>query len=265
MSRRHLRRFFYSSPLPEINQSFYLSAEESHHLANVVCLQEGEDCLVIDPFGNEVEAEVVLIENSKVNLKVKEAKLFSEPPLKNKLVLFQAIPKKAKFDWIIQKAQELGVFQLYPLISKRTIVRIEASKEKTKLDRWNKLAVEAAKQSGSREIVRLESPVFFEGLQKELKESHWVLLFHPSDQSEEMGEWCKAYSLSKAQAGKNSIPEKVSVFIGPEGGFTDQEVDQLEQIAHNVGSKFHKLHLGESILKSDTAFVSIVSVLKFLM
>ncbi len=265
MSKRHLRRFFYSFQLPEKNQSFCLSAEEAHHLANVVCLQEGEDCLVIDPLGTEVEAVVVAIDNShKVSLKVKEVCVFPESCPKDKLIVFQAIPKKAKFDWIVQKAQELGVFQLFPLMSKRTIVRIEPSKEKGKLERWHKLAIEAAKQSGAREIVRLEAPLDFNEIREKLKGASWVFLFHPSEKSEEIGEWCKSQSLQKTQGSENVASRQIAVFIGPEGGFSEEEVRALEKNAQDVGAHFKMLHLGETILKSDTAFVSIISVLKFL-
>ena len=147
---RSLKRFFTPQILSSSVRTVALGEEESHHLKKVLRLKEGDSCLVFDSAGNEWLGKVVK------NSGKKSAQVQLLEPTRNhnavecELVIAQAIPQRSKMDVIVEKAAELGIPTLIPMISERTVVRIKKEDEPKVLARWAKIVSGARKQSCSR-------------------------------------------------------------------------------------------------------------------
>ncbi len=245
---RKLRRFFSENPLPETGERVFLSVKETQHLRQIIRLKPGDSCLVLDGQGKEAEALIEgFLADGKTALRIQKRSL-TVTPSNLYLRIFQSLPQKGKMDTLIEKAQELGVQEIYPLETERTIVRMKAEGEKRAMDRWNKLAQEAAKQSGSRELIKIHETVDFQKAAGLLDKTQTTLLFHPDDDAVLFSTWIK----------RAGMPAVLNIFIGPEGGFSDDEAAKLAE----KGAR--KISLGETLLKVDTAFIGIVSTLRFL-
>ena len=161
--------------------------------------------------------------------------------------LVQAIPKGPKFDYIIQKSTELGVSAITPVISERCVVRLDRGQAVEKLKRWRKIALEAAQQSNRRDVPEIKTPVTFtEFLTSYGKVDLKILLWEGEKEQSIKG------ILKKAGEVKSIV-----IVIGPEGGFSENEV----KIAVEKG--FTSVSLGESILRTETAPIVILSIILY--
>lgn len=162
-----------------------------------------------------------------------------------RMILGQAIPKGDRFEWLIQKATELGVTEIHPLITQRTIVRPENSIKK--VQRWNEIAAAAAEQSESDQpsIILPPEPlnIFLNQAPDGLK-----LLLHERE---------GATSLKELLTNHNYYNYNITFIVGPEGGWTKQETELIEQAG------FHKVHLGSRILRSETAGLVLAAILQY--
>jgi len=158
-SPRRLRRFFSDLTLPPQGQEVQLSGNQTHHLAQVHRLGPGERCYILDGSGDMVEAVIIRFsEAGEAVLRVEATKKRSAPfPLK--LKMHAAIPQRCKFDALVEKAQELGVDELHPLETQRTVVKMKRESHPKVLNRWERIAREAAKQSYSLQLIKLFAPV----------------------------------------------------------------------------------------------------------
>jgi 16S rRNA (uracil1498-N3)-methyltransferase len=162
-----------------------------------------------------------------------------------RLILGQAIPKGDRFEWLIQKATELGVAEIHPLITERTIVRPENSSKK--VQRWNEIASAAAEQSESDQPCMILQPeplkIFlqrpFEGLK---------LILHERE---------GAVSLKEILKNKSYYNNSIVSLVGPEGGWTQEETTIIEQAG------FQKVHLGSRILRSETAGLVLAAIIQY--
>lgn len=258
-SKRQLRRFFSSEKIPEVSQTFCLSSAESRHLSHVIRLQPGDFCLVGDGTGAEAVSQIVAFrEDGHAELKVTEKETRSASSQTMPIRIFQAVPKQAKFDFLVQKAQELGLWELVPVISERTVVRIETGRKmEAKLERWQKIAVEAAKQSGNLQILRIASPCDFKEAIALIQPGERVAAFHPDGDKKTFTAWIGELR----QAGFAGI---LNLFIGPEGGFSEKEIDFLLEYCRSKGCPFDRVGLGETILKVDTAFTGALAAIRFM-
>ncbi len=162
-----------------------------------------------------------------------------------RLILGQAIPKGDRFEWLIQKATELGVAEIHPLITERTIVRPESSSKK--VQRWNEIASAAAEQSESDQPCVILQPaplkIFlqrpFEGLK---------LILHERE---------GAVSLKEILKSKSNYIGNITFIVGPEGGWTPEETATIELAG------FQKVHLGSRILRSETAGLVLAAIIQY--
>ena len=164
------------------------------------------------------------------------------------VILFACITKGARWDWTIEKATELGVTKIVPVISQRTIVRLSSEERAAKQSRWRKLAEEAARQCGSMWIPDISPAVDFNNaleLMNGLNCFAGIISNRVVRSLAEVASECKAAN----QSGE------FGVIIGPEGDFTDEEKDMLAKKAHSVS-------FGNSILRAETAAIYAISVLK---
>ena len=238
---------FYVEPEAVSENTVRITGGDVNHIKNVLRMRSGEEVVILDGSGMEYRCEIETI-NDDVLARVLEAKK-TEAELSVRLLLFQGLPKKDKMELIIQKAVELGVSEIIPVLTKRTVVKLEdKKKEQKKLERWQAIAEAAAKQSGRGIIPKVCEAVKFTEAVKQAEALEEALI--PYELAEGMDE---ARERIRGLHGKKTI----GIFIGPEGGFAEEE------IALAVKSGIHPITLGKRILRTETAGLCILSVIMF--
>ena len=166
----------------------------------------------------------------------------------SKLYLFQGLPKSDKMELIVQKAVELGVYQVIPVAMKRSVVRLDDKKAAKKADRWNSIAESAAKQAGRSRIPEVTMPLSYKEALKMAEELDVTLLPY---------ELAGGVKVTREVIRQIKSGQSVGIFIGPEGGFEPEEVDA----AVSMGAKV--ITLGRRILRTETAGLATLAVLMF--
>ncbi len=229
-----------------------LSSDKSHYLLNVMRSKKGDLISVIDGQGSAFQAEIQTIKNGIVSLDIiSEIILDTESPFN--LILCQGIIKGQKMDIIIQKATELGIKGIIPLITERVIV-----KETNKLKRWQKIAEESAEQCRRAFIPNIKEPIGIEKFLMQTKSEigqtqHGVIFW------EEGGKNIKDALKDVAYANDEKKDMPFYIVIGPEGGLTSEEVGLAEEVG------FVKTTLGKRLLKSETAAIVSIALIQFLL
>jgi 16S rRNA (uracil1498-N3)-methyltransferase len=236
-------RRFYAPEESFQDGKIVLNLEETRHLRDVLRLREGEIVQIFDGAGREFSCEIRQIQKNETILEILAEVSPSAPVSNLDLTLAAALLKGEKFDLVVQKAVELGVTKLSPLMTKRTDVKLKDSEKK--VERWRKIALEAAKQSGRADLMKIEPPQdFTEFIKNSALKPDGVenlLLF-----AERGGE-----SFSAINAGK-----KITAVIGSEGGWEDSEIET----AKNSG--FQIVTLKGRILRAETAAIAVAAILQ---
>ncbi len=227
------------------NDIITLSEEDSKHLAKVLRAQVGEIINICDGCGTEYKAEICEISSKSVKSKIIEKYLSKTEP-KVKVTIFQGLPKGQKIELIIQKCVEIGAFEFVPVETVRSVVKLNEDKGKGKEERWNKISMEAAKQSERGIVPKVYSPITFDKAIEIAK--NYDLAIIPYEKQEESD--LKLFL-------KDKSPEKIAIFIGPEGGFEEQEIKK----AIDCGIK--PVSLGKRILRTETAPLTALSVIMY--
>lgn len=232
-----------------------IDGSDVKHIRNVLRMKESEKMLISDGQGNDYVCEIEGFDIDGADTVTARilGEEFHGTELPTKIYLFQGLPKSDKMEWIVQKAVELGVYAVVPVVTKRTIVKLDDKKEANKLKRWNLIAESAAKQSRRSIIPKVTEVMSFQealGLAKDLS-----LNLIPYENFKDLK------STKEIVAGivdkEGNKPETIGIFIGPEGGFEESEVD----LAMGMGVK--PISLGRRILRTETAGLMILSVLMF--
>jgi len=236
-----LHRFFVDSSC--IKGDFVtLLDKDSNHIKNVLRLSKGEEIIVCDGNSTDYICEIYSMEK-EVLLKINTSyPTETEPPLK--ITLFQGLPKSDKLEYIIQKCVELGVSEIVPVQTKRSVVKIKDSSKKQ--ERWQKISDEACKQCIRGIIPKVHSPVLFKDMFKYIKEDSLSICAYENEKSNSLK------SLLKSNTSKN-----INIFIGPEGGIDEEEISILKE------NKFNIITLGPRILRTETAPLALVSALMY--
>lgn len=223
--------------------------DDVNHMKNVLRMRNGEAFTAADENGIFYRCEVESLEKQEVTAKILWKEQGSSE-LSSKIYLFQGLPKSDKMELIIQKAVELGAFEIIPVATKRAIVKLDAKKEASKRKRWQSIAEGAAKQSGRMLIPHIsEVKTFREALK----------------QAQELDINVIPYECARGIEGTREIFQSiqrgmsVGIFIGPEGGFEETEVEE----AKSVG--VHPVTLGKRILRTETAGLTTLSILMYLL
>lgn len=224
-----------------------ITGSDVNHIKNVLRMNIGEEISVSDGCGMDYFGKITSMDKDRVIVDI-ENSWASYVELSAKLTLFQGLPKADKMELIIQKAVELGTYAVVPVVTKRTIVKLDAKKEAKKLSRWQGIAESAAKQSGRGLIPEVAAPVSFKSALEMASAMDAVLI--PYEKAKGMDD-TRAYI--RGLKGKKHI----GIFIGPEGGFDESEV--AEAVA--CGAK--PVTLGKRILRTETAGLAALSVLMF--
>lgn len=248
------RRRFYAPPsafAPD-EKSLTLSAEETRHARDVLRLQSGHEIYVFDGAGREFQCVIESIERNSTQLSVVAEVEPVRPESTLNLTLAIALLKNEKFDLVIQKATELGVTRIVPLIAERADIRLRDRKD-ARVIRWQRIAHEAAKQSGRASVPEVAAPLTLHSLlivlaaqQEKSSDDVLRLLF-----SERCGR-----SLAEATGSMAGRPVKIVLMVGPEGGWTDREIE----LACESGCEI--VTLGGRILRAETAGITVVALLQ---
>jgi 16S rRNA (uracil1498-N3)-methyltransferase len=215
------------------------------HLRDSLRVEVGEEIVFADEQGARYRTEIT--QSSKQGLTGRILDTMHEPPRQvPAMILVQAILKGEKMDWVIQKATELGVNQIVPLQSRHTIVQMRPERVEAQTARWQRIALEAAQQSEQWRIPAVTAP-------QSLKE----FCAQPGDHATrlilaERREGISLRQLALPSQAENSI----ILFVGPEGGWSKQEVLMAEQ------ASFESITLGPQILRADTAAIAAISILQ---
>ena len=223
-------------------ENAYIEGSDVNHIANVLRMKPGEELLISVKGDWDYLCKIVDIETDRVNLKVLESIEQRELPVN--ITLLQGIPKSDKLEMIIQKAVELGVSEIIPVKTKRVVVKIDEKKVDTKVNRWNAIAESAAKQSKRSIIPKVYEPMSIDNALEIVKDFGVKLI--PYENADGIDKTRKI--LDNMDKTKN-----IAVFIGPEGGFEESEVEMIKN------SGFEVITLGKRILRTETAGLALLS------
>ena len=238
---------FFVTPDRGSDKEIYIEGQDVNHMKNVLRMKIGEQVEISDGNNRKYLCEVAEYETDRVILKIIEHKE-ADTELLSKLYLFQGLPKNDKMELIVQKAVELGAYEIIPVSMKRCVVKLDAKKASKKVERWNSISESAAKQAGRSIIPKVTEVMSYEQALAKARELDIALV--PYELAEGMAETKEI--ISKIQRGQS-----VGVFIGPEGGFERGEIDKAIEYGANP------VTLGRRILRTETAGLSMLSVLMF--
>lgn len=220
---------------------------QAHHIADVLRLKSGDPLLACDGKGTDYACVITgfAADKSTVYCRIIRREACASEPACT-LTLYQALVKSDKMDFIVQKGTEIGVSRFVPYEAARSIVRIEEKKAVSKTERWQKIASSAAEQCERGRIPTVSTPLLYDqAIRQACSQSDLVLFCY---------EQAQHHSLKKILQEQTEIPQTISVFIGPEGGFEPQEA----ALAETCGARW--TGLGPRILRTETAGIVCVSV-----
>ncbi|MBO7149527.1 MAG: 16S rRNA (uracil(1498)-N(3))-methyltransferase [Clostridia bacterium] len=226
-----------------IGDKVKIDGADFNHVKNVLRMKKGEQFLVSFD-GKSSLCELECFENDCALATIIQSD-FQDTSLPIEIYLFQGLPKSDKLELIIQKAVELGAHQIIPVQMERCIAKIESNKVKQKTERFNAIAESSAKQSKRTIIPMVSQPLSFKNALEMAKQLDLFLIPYENEQ----GIFSTKNALSKIKKGN-----KVGVLIGPEGGFSQNEID----LAREVGTS---ISLGKRILRTETASITAISML----
>lgn len=225
-----------------------ITGDDVNHIKNVLRMEKGEHVVICDGQGKDYYCAIDRLENDRIIAQILEIN-DTESELPVKYYLFQGIPKKDKMELVIQKAVELGAYEIIPVAMKRCVAKIEnEKKEKKKLERWQSIATSAAKQSGRGIIPQIHSVVSFAEALQIAKDLDCTIIPYEQADGIKHSKECLEHAVKQ---------KTVGIFIGPEGGFDDKEIAQA------LESGFSTITLGKRILRTETAGLTILSILMF--
>lgn len=221
-----------------------ITGPDVNHIKNVLRMKPGDEIAVSNGVdGREYRCGILEIQDEQI---VCELRFIKEEgvELSSKIYLFQGLPKSDKMEFIIQKAVELGVFEIIPVASRRTVVKLDEKKEKNKRNRWQGIAEAAAKQSKRRIIPQVKGVMSFETAVGYASKMDIKII--PYELAEGMED-------TKAIIGSLRDNQSVAVFIGPEGGFDEKEIQAAVQ------NGLQPITLGKRILRTETAGLTVLA------
>jgi 16S rRNA (uracil1498-N3)-methyltransferase len=208
-----------------------------HQLRNVLRLGRGDRVILLDNSGWEHEVEIADVSSQRIEAHVVHKSLATAEP-RTKITLYQALLKLNKFEWVLQKGTELGLVGFMPVITERCIIGSLEDVSKTKIERWYRILMEAAEQSGRGRLPTLRPTAMFPNACEDA--ARGGLTWIPWEEEKER-------SLRSVLQGAERPPFSINLFIGPEGGFTSAELAQAQRYGAIP------ITLGPRILRAETA------------
>lgn len=224
-----------------------IDGEDVSHIKKVLRLKEGENITICDGQGFDYKTVISKIGDREIECKIKEKhSCETEPDLK--VTLYQGLPKASKMDYIIQKNTELGISRIVPVSLSRCVVKLENKKaEEKKTERWQKISLEAAKQSGRGIIPKIETPLNLQDAINHLLSEDLAFVLYECEENKNL----------KKLLTENKNAKTIGILIGPEGGFEPGEIELL----HSFG--IQSVGLGKRILRTETAGEAVLSMIMY--
>ena len=242
---------FFSSPENIDGEKVRITGSNVNHIKNVLRMKPGDELLVSDGAGTDYTCALESMNDEEIICAVTgKGESLSEPTVK--FYLFQGLPKADKFEHIIQKSVELGVYEIIPVKTARSIVKYDDKKAGAKKERWGKISESAAKQSRRGIVPQVKDICTFdEAVRFVSDEKNGISMgIIPYENFKDMN--ATREILSEIRPGMS-----VAIFVGPEGGFEEQEV--MKANAAGIRS----ISLGNRILRTETAPLMLLSILTF--
>lgn len=237
-----MHRFYHSNPLG-LNQIITLDEFASHHALRVMRVKVDDFLVLFNGDGFEYRGRVSDINKKTINVEIlSKEKNNSESPIN--INLFQSISSNEKMDMVIQKATELGVSSIQPIFTSRSTIKLSLDRTKKRLIHWKQVSISACEQSGRSKIPTIKSPIEFDQISEGIKTNSLNLLLHPDN-------------LEESSNLPNEYSGDINVFIGPEGGFSQDEVLLLKK------QNCINIQLGPRILRTETAPLAIIAILQY--
>jgi 16S rRNA (uracil1498-N3)-methyltransferase len=260
-------RRFYLPPAACQSDTLLLTDREAHHAAHVLRLQPGDQLTVLDGTGTRLLCVVKSAGRKSIELSVRSRQTFPRPAFE--LTLFQAILKGKTMETIVEKATELGVSRVVPLITERVVSQLDPERSDTRQAKWQLTAIEAIKQCGSPWLPQIDAPqklndllktpepfniAFVASLRGGRHVRHWVQTLRSGELREPAQ--CATGRSSTLNPQPSTSLRSGCIWIGPEGDFTDAELDAIEA----SGAK--PITLGPLVLRADTAAIASLALVR---
>ena len=231
-------------------QSVRISGDDFHHIARVMRMNEGDLIWIVFKDAKTVSAKISNVTDGYVEAEILDLEN-QEKELPVHVAVASGLPKGDKLEWIIQKGTELGASEFFPFIAGRSIVKWEEKKGPKKLERWNKIAKEAAEQSHRQALPTVHSPIAFKELiQLSAQFDHKIVAYEEEAKSGEQKNFAKMLSSAKPE-------DRILLVFGPEGGLTSKEASDL------LAQGFEVCGLGPRILRTETAPLYALSAISY--
>ena len=231
-------------------KSAIITGDDAHHISRVMRMESGDQIIVCDEGKICHYATIKQMNGQEVEVTL-DSVIEAQTELPIEVTIAQGLPKGDKFEWVIQKATECGAHQFIPLNMERSVVKLDAKKVMKKVERWNKIAKEAAEQSHRQMVPTVTDVQSFKQLLEQA--SHYDICLFAYEETAKQGQ------LAQLKQSLNEVEnnEKLLVIVGPEGGISEKEEALLLQ------SGFKPCALGPRILRTETAPIYILSAISY--
>ena len=244
-------RFFVKTEQVKDN-SIIIIGEDVKHIKNVLRKETGDIIEICNQeTGKAYKCEIIEIEEKSIINKILEELKNQEDKIK--IDIYQGMPKADKMELIIQKSVELGANAIIPVEMKRCVVKIDSKSENKKIERWQKIAESAAKQSGRNTVPEVRKITIVEEIAKLVKKYDCIIVAYENEKSN----YLKKELLQLKEKLQESKNINIGVVIGPEGGLEQKDVEILRE----NGAKI--VTLGNRILRTETVALNILSVIMY--
>ena len=238
---------FFVSPELLAHDSIPIKGELAHQLSRVLRLKPGDLIELLNNTGQACRVELTQVASDQC-MAIKQSCYYPNTEPTTRLVLYQGLAKGRKVEWVLQKATELGASELVPMITSRSMVTDPRQIGRSKLERWQRIIQEAAEQSGRAFLPELRPALTFEQAIGEAQPGDCVLIGALSSE---------AVPIRQALEASQTPPAIVRLYVGPEGGFEDQEVAQARACG------VLPVSLGPRILRTETAGLAMLAVVAY--
>jgi 16S rRNA (uracil1498-N3)-methyltransferase len=240
-----MRRFFLGNNAVSTGE-IVISGELFRHMARVLRMKAGAEVLLVDSGGAEYHGTIATVSSRELVVTLIEGAVRNETETGPAITLYQALPKGDKLELILQKATELGVNTIVPFAAARSVARHSDTRGSQKLERWQKIVLEAARQSGRSIIPEVAPAGSLAELLQHAEQSVRLMLWEDEQDNR-----------FRSAVADLPAPGTIAVLVGPEGGFTPEEVNMARE------KGFIPLTLGKRILRTETAGLAMLAILQY--
>jgi 16S rRNA (uracil1498-N3)-methyltransferase len=238
------RRRFFAPPNAFKTNSVFLSNDEARHLREALRLKPGDEVFVFDGEGKEFRCSIARAQRDEASLTILEEVSPASPESPLRITLGVALLKGDKFDLVVQKTTELGVHQIVPVVTRYADIHLRDSSDANKrVSRWQRIALEAAKQSGRALVPRIDTPVSFSTF---IADPSSACILFSERRGQSLSEGLKAYNQ----------PSELTAIVGSEGGWSDEELDAARDARCQI------VTLSGRILRAETAAITVTALIQ---